>query len=79
MSDPEITRIPTGPPQLPPPANPPPQPAIENESDWLASKLKEANDDSLLYHLAFIWRAKKDHGDGYQQAIDDALAAVRKP
>lgn len=60
-------------------SNPLPQPAIENESDWLASKLKEANDDSLLYHLAFIWLAKKTYGSGYQAAIDDALAAVRKP
>lgn len=70
-------------PQPPRPHDPlqPPPPGIPalSESDWLASKLKEANDDSLLYHLAFIWRAKKDHGDGYQAAIDDALAAVRKP
>lgn len=53
--------------------------AATQESDWLASKLKEANDDSLLYHLAFIWLAKKAYGDGYQNAIDQALEAVREP
>lgn len=45
----------------------------EHETEWIAAKLKRANDEGLHWHLGLIWLAKQKCGDGWQNAVDQAM------